>query len=286
MFRKALIATDLSAASFAVVRASKCLLDLGVRECLLMQCLNLTEITFPAIDAIREHLEGNMAKQEELLLSIGFEVTTEITPGYAKTEINRLAGERDCDLIVVGSQGQSLMGSFLLGGVAAAVLHHASRPVLLIPVRKGSEGEQFEAWVHADNILEHVLFPTDFSDYSDRALDHLKKITSPKLKKITLFHVQDKIRIEPHLSHRLNEFDATDRERLNQMKSQIGIGPEIETRVVLGHVASEILREIKESDTSLVIMGSRGRGFVSEIFMGSVSHNVARRSGIPVLMIN
>lgn len=285
MFRKALIATDLSAASFAVVRASKCLLDLGVRECLLMQCLNLTEISYPVIEAIREHLESNMAEQEELLLSIGFDVTVEITPGYAKTEINRMAQERGCNLIVVGSQGQSLMGSFLLGGVAAAVIHHATHPVLLVPVRKASEGEPFKAWIHAENILEHVLFPTDFSDFSNRALDYLREINTPKLKKITLLHVQDRIRIEPHLTHRLNEFNVVDRERLTKMKSKLEICPDVDVKVVFGHAASEILREINETNVSLVVMGSRGRGFVGEMFMGSVSHNVARRSGVPVLMI-
>jgi len=33
------------------------------------------------------------------------------------------------------------------------------------------------------------------------------------------------------------------------------------------------------------VMGSQGRGFVSESFLGSVSHQVARRSPAPVLLI-
>jgi nucleotide-binding universal stress UspA family protein len=286
MFRKALIATDLSAASFAVVKSAKCLLELGVEECLLVQCLNLTEISYPVIEAIRDHLDSNIAEQEELLLSVGFDVNVEITPGYAKTEINRLAEERECDLIVVGSQGQSLMGSFLLGGVAAAVIHHATRPVLLVPVRKAVKTEEFQAQIFADKILQHVLFPTDFSDFSDRAFEHLKKMSSLKTDKITLYHVQDRIRIEPHLTHRLSEFNVIDQKRLNELTTQLDSSVESDIKIVFGHAASEILREIEESQVSLVVMGSRGRGFVGEMFLGSVSHNVARRSGVPVLMIN
>jgi len=32
-------------------------------------------------------------------------------------------------------------------------------------------------------------------------------------------------------------------------------------------------------------MGSQGRGFISEVFMGSVSHGVAMHSGAPLLLI-
>jgi nucleotide-binding universal stress UspA family protein len=33
-------------------------------------------------------------------------------------------------------------------------------------------------------------------------------------------------------------------------------------------------------------MGTQGRGFTGELFLGSVSHNVARASVAPVLMIS
>jgi nucleotide-binding universal stress UspA family protein len=59
----------------------------------------------------------------------------------------------------------------------------------------------------------------------------------------------------------------------------------IDIELAYGAPYSEIMRIIKEKDVSLVIMGSQGRGFIEELFLGSVSHNVARNSDASVLLI-
>jgi nucleotide-binding universal stress UspA family protein len=43
------------------------------------------------------------------------------------------ADELDASLIVVGARGLSAVESMLLGGVSHSVVHHAKRPVLVIP---------------------------------------------------------------------------------------------------------------------------------------------------------
>jgi len=43
------------------------------------------------------------------------------------------AKDRGAALIVVGSRGRSAARQILLGSVAMAVLHHAHRPVLVVP---------------------------------------------------------------------------------------------------------------------------------------------------------
>lgn len=47
-----------------------------------------------------------------------------------------LADERDARAIVLGSHGISPVTSMLLGSVAAGVVHHATRPVLVVPVER------------------------------------------------------------------------------------------------------------------------------------------------------
>src|SRR5215218_221523 len=49
-----------------------------------------------------------------------------------------LAGEHDARLIVVGSHGISPVTSALLGSVAAGVVHHAKRPVLVVPAERAA----------------------------------------------------------------------------------------------------------------------------------------------------
>jgi len=47
--------------------------------------------------------------------------------------IVRVAGENDVGLIVIGSRGRSGLRAVLLGSVSNGVVHHADRPVLVVP---------------------------------------------------------------------------------------------------------------------------------------------------------
>jgi nucleotide-binding universal stress UspA family protein len=104
---------------------------------------------------------------------------------------------------------------------------------------------------------------------------------------ITLVHVQDQTKIQPYLNDRLPEFNAIDTKRLLNLKNELMDINEIDVNIqlVLGSPTNEILRIINTEAVSLVIMGTRGRGLVEEIFMGSISHNIARQSPVSVLLI-
>jgi len=59
----------------------------------------------------------------------------------------------------------------------------------------------------------------------------------------------------------------------------------VETILSYGSPSVEILNTVHERNTQLIVMGSQGRGFVKEFFLGSVSHNIARHSAASVLLI-
>ncbi|MEX1027603.1 MAG: universal stress protein [Candidatus Paceibacterota bacterium] len=287
MFKRFIVATDLSPASFAVVNCLGVLKAYGAQQCLLLQCLSVQEVASVALHYDSSALNANLMQQKEILEAHGFAVEARTVPGFAKQEINRVASDEDYELIVIGTQGHSLIYEMTLGGVAAGVIHSASKPVLLIPVQK-QPGETNECEpVSRCNFTEHVLFPTDFSETADHAFEHVKGFATKGAKHITLLHVQDKSRIEPHLSHRLEQFNEIDQSRLEWMKDALSKNgsPEIDIVLSYGSPLIEILRLIRERNVHLVVMGSQGRGFVKEIFLGSVSHNVARQSHAPILLI-
>jgi nucleotide-binding universal stress UspA family protein len=174
-----------------------------------------------------------------------------------------------------------------LGGVASEVIHNAKRPVLLAHLKITDAKDQVRCEAICGNMMEHILYPTDFSDNAENAFAYVKELAQSAAKRVTLLHVQDKVRIGKHLEHRLEEFNRIDRERLERMKSALtqSGGAEVETAIVYGMPVSEILKKVRENGVTLIVMGSQGRGYISELFLGSVSHNVARHSGASVLLV-
>jgi nucleotide-binding universal stress UspA family protein len=289
MFSRFIVATDLSSASFALVNCLEGLKAYGADDCLLLLCLSMQESTSIALSYTdsTDKLEAILQEQKTLLEKQGFRVEARTVSGHAKKEVNRIANEEDYSLIVLGSQGHSLLGDALLGGVAYGVMQRARKPVLLIPIEnKQGIGKVCEP-VAGCNFNEHVLFPTDFSENADHAFTFVEQLVSAGTSHVTLLHVQDKTRIEPYLEHRIDEFNKINGERLEVMKKLLLKKGTAEVDIVIkyGYPFIEINRLIQEDCVRLVVMGSQGRGFVQEIFLGSVSHNVARHSTAPVLLI-
>ena len=188
---------------------------------------------------------------------------------------------------MVGAQGRSLLVEKLLGGVAYGIINSAEKPILVVPVEKKPGGDNECEPVSRCGFDDHVLFATDFSEMADNAFSYVQQLVAHGARKVTLVHVQDKAKLERHLQERLEEFNAIDRARLETLRQMLLAKgtPAIEVEVCYGAPFEEITRLIRERNAQLVVMGTQGRSFTGELFLGSVSHHVARSSVAPVLLI-
>jgi nucleotide-binding universal stress UspA family protein len=59
----------------------------------------------------------------------------------------------------------------------------------------------------------------------------------------------------------------------------------VSTKLVQGRPAHEIINVATEGNVDLVVMGSRGRGGVTQLLLGSVSDRVADNAPCPVLIV-
>ncbi len=282
MFSRILVATDLSEASHRVVCALESLKSWGTREAILVSCFNIRDVGSLA-PGLMELSKPAFEKQKKLLEEMGYAVTAKMVLGLPQIEISRQAQEHDCSLIVVGSHGHSFSKDILLGGTASAVIHSATRPVLVLRLN-GLDPEQEGA---ACNCLGHILFPTDFSDNAERAFAAVREIVRYGAKAVTLLHVQDREKIERHLKDKLETFNEIDRGRLERLKADlVSLGArDVDIEIPYGNPKKEVVDRANRPDISLVVMGSQGRGYLEEVFLGSVSHEMARRSKAPLLLI-
>jgi nucleotide-binding universal stress UspA family protein len=63
------------------------------------------------------------------------------------------------------------------------------------------------------------------------------------------------------------------------------LGVPLNLMVVQGDPAQIIIHLAKENNYDLIIMGSRGRGPLQELLLGSVSHKVVHHASTPVLIM-
>lgn len=67
------------------------------------------------------------------LTDAGVAFDARLVEGRPVEAIIELADETDADLIVVGARGRSVVKELLLGSTSLGVLHHAHRPVTVVP---------------------------------------------------------------------------------------------------------------------------------------------------------
>jgi nucleotide-binding universal stress UspA family protein len=76
------------------------------------------------------------------------------------------------------------------------------------------------------------------------------------------------------------------RELLDKAAFQVPQGVSVTKRLVHGRPGDRILEQITEGHHDLVVMGSRGRGNVRSLVLGSVSHQVLNAAPAAVLIVH
>jgi nucleotide-binding universal stress UspA family protein len=138
VFKKILLATDGSPQTRAVIEYAQ---ELALRDSAQLIVVH----AYPSIPAylgepwreqfIESHTQESRRITEEAaaeLRQAGIDVDVEVLEGPAANAILQVAGERGCDLIVMGHRGQGEYTSLMLGSVAHRVLAHAHIPVLVV----------------------------------------------------------------------------------------------------------------------------------------------------------
>lgn len=227
------------------------------------------------VDIMRHNAEQNMANLENTrdLRFLPHEVI--LRSGDKWEVISQLLTDRNIDLIVIGTQGHGGLEKLILGSTAEKVVRHATCPVLTVGphVRLASP-----------NRFGHILYASDFSTGSLRALTYALSLAEEDRAELTLLHI---IETEAVSESELPKWKKWDREKLMAMVPpdfDLAYDPEIEVEIGIPDVEIVRLADTREAD--LIVMGSHRGDAVSTHVPWTTVHHVLQHAHCPVLTVS
>ncbi|MDA3935786.1 MAG: universal stress protein [Actinomycetota bacterium] len=281
MYEKAVICTDLSADSDALVQCVAHLQSIGMRSVVLTHVVDIFSPSAGSQGA--GACDAAFQRQVKVLEDHGITVTVDMPLGHAAFSLDEVSRRHRAGLIVVGSGSTGWFGAPFSDSASSDKVQLSRTPVLL-----ASPGA-VEMRLSGDcpSLLSNVLYATDFSDTAERAFGHLAYAVRMGAKRITLLHVQDTDLITRVAESCASEFDRRDairlikiRERLEQCGSC-----DVTCDIVSGTPTNEVSRRSAEGEFTYVVLGSHGRSLDAQGPLGGVSDSVIRDSIAPVLLV-
>ncbi len=283
MFWKILVATDLTPASDELIECVESFRELGTEEVVLAHVTELVDAT-GAVEVLPVQpvdVELVLSRQRDSLERLGLKVAVEALLGTPALMLEQAARDHGVNVIVAGSHGKGLIRSAALGSVSRELLRTTRHPLLLDRLELEAAGEGGSS---CRKIFTRILFPTDYSETAEKALDFLGKIALETGCSITLMHV-----METHGEDQENERRREEEcwyllEAKKRRLERLGAA-EVSIDLVHGRAAEEILSSMSKGAFTSIVMGGKGKGVLTELILGSTANEVARRSTLPVLFV-
>lgn len=141
-----------------------------------------------------------------------------------------------------------------------------------------------------------ILVPSDFSEFSDRALQKAADLAKEYKSRIYLLHVIDEglqqcvadYCLSDEVIKRMEADERAASQRLlEQQVSRVpdSAGLDISFDIRKGHPAEEILKDQQEKNPGLIVIASHGRTGLLHNLLGGTADKVLRRAGCPVLLV-
>ena len=144
-------------------------------------------------------------------------------------------------------------------------------------------------------MFKKILYPTDFSDVAAKALEYIKQLKEAGAQEVIILHVLNQRIIDGLVRHAILDKDILDwqkkakeiaKESLVEMSNALeNVGFTVKPIIKTGYPWREILEMEEKEKPSLIVIGSHGRSNLSDMFLGSVSDRVIRKSKGPVMVI-
>jgi nucleotide-binding universal stress UspA family protein len=237
------------------------------------------ESTAAVIDGFEESVLVEMQRVDSQLVGLPHEAI--IVRGESVWAcVDKILGDRDIDLMILGTHGRTGTMKLLLGSVAEEIFRRASVPVLTIgpSVRKGA---------HSGGRSHRVLFATDFTQEAQAAAPYAISMAQQNEARLLLLHVMRDP--DPKAAGKIAQDSAAN--VMHQLYEIVPNAAELwcrpEATVRFGNPADRILETAKELNADLIVLGVRdAAGRLGAAHLGrTTAHKVVAHAACPVLTI-
>ena len=200
-------------------------------------------------------------------------------------EIIRVAGELKVDLLVMGTYGRGGVAHFLFGSTAEQVVRTVNCPVLTVRHHAPQRRDIQE--------IKNILFPTDFSEYSKKALPYALSFASRYGATLHVLHVFEQ-RVHPafyivdkstpfDLDNDLRDraLDALDEFVYSDLRDKISFNCEVTS----GTPFVEIINFARAREIDMIVIATHGLTGLEHMIIGSTTERVVRKAPCPVLSV-
>ena len=138
-------------------------------------------------------------------------------------------------------------------------------------------------------MYDRILVAVDHSEMSDRAVLAARDLAMLSGGEVWVLHLRER---EMGAKTGVLRIDETTEDANAQVAAsvevftQAGVKAHGEVRnTIFGYAAREIVYDAIEVDADIIVMGSRGRGDIAGLLLGSTAHKVIHLSDRPVLVV-
>lgn len=205
-----------------------------------------------------------------------------VQQGTAPDSILSFSRTQKADVIVMGTHGQRGYDRLMLGSVTDRVMRRATCPVLVVsnPPPDNTAAGKPRHHVHR---LNRILFCTDFSENSERALSYAISAAEEYDAELTLLHVLEEVP-SPAKKEKAIAAATAQLDKLIPPEGRRTLN--IKTAVRIGKPYRQIIQFALEAKIDMVTMGVRGRGALDLAVFGSTTYRVMQLGPCPVLAVH
>ena len=138
-------------------------------------------------------------------------------------------------------------------------------------------------------MYDKILVAVDHSEVSDRALDAARDLALLSRGEVWVLHLREReVAVKTGVSlsdESMDEASAAVEAAVGKLAAA-GVKAHGDVGTTLfGYAARNIVDDAKEHDVDVIVMGSRGRGDLAGLILGSTAHKVIHLADRPVLVV-